>query len=289
MAQGPACTSAILDRLLDAARRDSRVVGVLASGSLCEGRGDAYSDLDLALFVKDADLPSFDREWKGWAGQFGRMLLAYVGAVGHPWAVFDAEPLPLRVDFSLWPASRLDAVSDWPVAPTSVAAIVLYDATGGAIVERARSLVGQSLAPPDAARAFESDSGDFWYYLLRDIGKLERGDRWGAHWELQVVLVGSLLGLLRLEAGAVDHWRGSSPAHRASTELPPSRLSEVEAALPKGLDENEIRRSLLALAEQARRVCAALSARECWAWPDELADRVDALLRTPERVRDEAR
>lgn len=252
---------------------------MLVGGSLSEGRGDTYSDLDLAIFVEDADLPELEREWKGWAGQLGRPLLAYVGGVGHPWAVYDAEPLPLRVDFSLWPAARLDAILDWPIAPTSVEAMVAYDATGGRLAERVRPLVGQSLAPPDPTRAFESECGDFWYYLLRGIGKLERGDCWGAHWELQAVLVGNLLGLLRLEAGAVERWRGSSPAHRAPDEIPPERLAEVAAALPNGLEAGELCRSLLALAGLARRVCAALAAREASAWPEELADRIDLLLR----------
>ena len=301
MSQPPAAVAAILGRLVELARRDPRVVGVVVGGSLSEGRADPYSDLDLALFLQDAAMPSFEREWAGWAKQLGRLLLAYVGGVGHPWAVYDAEPLPLRVDFSLWPASRLEVVSDWPVAPTSVEAMVAYDATGGRLAEKVRPLVGQSLAPSDSGRAFESACGDFWYYLLRDIGKLERGDRWGTHWELQVVLVGNLLGLLRLEAGAVGRWRNSGPAHRAGSEVPPERLAEVEAALPRGLDAGELRRSLRALAILARRACASLSERERlaererWQWPEELADRVDRLLgqgkpELPgEPTRDEAR
>jgi lincosamide nucleotidyltransferase len=278
----PHAARAILDRVVDAARRDHRIAAVLVGGSLSEGRADAYSDLDLALFVADADLPSFERDWKSWATGFGRLLLAYIGGVGHPWAVYDAEPLPLRVDFSLWPASHLEVISDWPTSATSVDALVAYDATGGRITRLAEGLVGQSLAPLDLALAFESACGDFWYYLLRGIGKLERGDRWGAHWELQVVLVGNLLGLLRLEAGAVERWRGSGPAHRASDELPPERLAEVEAALPKGLDPLELRCSMLALANLARRACGALSAREGWDWPEELADRIESLLRDPD-------
>jgi hypothetical protein len=251
---------------------------VILGGSLSEGRGDPYSDIDLAVFIRDADLPSFEQEWKAWAAGLGRLLLAYVGGVGHPWAVYDAAPLPLRVDFSLWPASRLDVVSEWPVSPTSVGSAVLYDATEGRLSALVQPLVGQSLAPVDLERAFEAACGDFWYYLVRILGKLERGDVWGAYWELQVILVGNLLGILRIDAGLVGRWRAAGPAQLASRDLSSEGLTKLAAALPSAVREREVRRSLADLAGLARRACASIAERERWLWPAELSERVAALL-----------
>lgn len=274
----PAAAERVLAHVLSAVRLDSRVAGLLAGGSLSDGRADVYSDLDLALFIRDADLASFESDWVDWASRFGRLLLAYVGGVGHPWAVYDAEPIPLRVDFSLWPASGVEVIADWPISPTSVGAMVLHDATGGEITRKVEAIVGQSLAPREPALAFEAACGDFWYYSLRVIGKLERADRWGAYWELQAILVSNLLALLRLESGATERWRGAAPALGASQSLETARLAELEAALPRSTEAPELRRALLALAEQAERVCRVLAAREGCGWPTELAEKVVRLL-----------
>ena len=72
-------------------------MGVIDYGATSHGRGDAFSDLDVALFVRDDDLEALEADWKAWAAQFGPLLLAYVGGVGHPWVVYDAQPMPLRL------------------------------------------------------------------------------------------------------------------------------------------------------------------------------------------------
>ena len=92
----PALRAAIRQRLIATARQDPRIVGLVDYGSSSEGRADAWSDLDVALFLRDADLPAFEHDWVAWAGQFGPLLLAYRGGVGHPWPVYAAAPLPLR-------------------------------------------------------------------------------------------------------------------------------------------------------------------------------------------------
>ncbi|CAN5207867.1 hypothetical protein BH23CHL1_BH23CHL1_26190 [soil metagenome] len=53
-------------RLLEAAAQDDRIVGVLDYGSSSEGRADGWSDVDVAVFIRDDDLAAFEREWKSW-------------------------------------------------------------------------------------------------------------------------------------------------------------------------------------------------------------------------------
>src|SRR5690349_14561345 len=126
MAESPA-RLALVARLIAAAAAAPRIVGLPDYGSSSEGRVDQWSDVDVALFIRDADFAAFERDWKAWAAQLGDLLLAYVGGVGHPWTVYDADPIPLRADFNFDPESALPKVATWPNAPLSAATLVLYD------------------------------------------------------------------------------------------------------------------------------------------------------------------
>ena len=79
---------AVKSRIIMAAERDPRIVGVVDYGPGCEGRADEWSDVDVALFRRDADCDDFGRGWKGWAAQFGPLLLALL-VVCHPPAKAD--------------------------------------------------------------------------------------------------------------------------------------------------------------------------------------------------------
>jgi hypothetical protein len=45
-------------RILEAAQADPRILGCVDYGSTSEGRGDEWSDLDIALFIQDSELES---------------------------------------------------------------------------------------------------------------------------------------------------------------------------------------------------------------------------------------
>lgn len=270
----------IRDSLLAAARTDERIAGVIDYGSASEGRGDAWSDLDLALFIRDADLDAFEREWKGWAARFGPLLLAYVGGIGHPWAVYDTRPLPLRVDFAFHPASTVDRMLDWPNSPISAEAMVLHDASGGAITRRAAQLVGRSLGPLDPARSFEQVGGDLWYYMLRTWARLARGQEWAAYFDFNHILLGNLMALLRLESGATERWRSSSAAAQIEQAIAPERLDALNGCRIERHGGN-VAPAILAAARLTREASAAIAARHGWPWPQELAERVIELIAQP--------
>jgi hypothetical protein len=59
------------------------------------------------------------------------------------------------VDFAFHALSGIGVIAGWPNAPQSLDAMVLLDKTEGRIGAVVGRLVGQSLAPPDAAVAFE--------------------------------------------------------------------------------------------------------------------------------------
>ncbi len=185
--------------------------------------------------------------------------------------------MPLRVDFDLHPASRVDNVLTWPISPASVEAMVLYDATGGRLTARVGEMVGRSLRPADPQAAFERVCGDFWYFLLYVHCKLGRGERWVARQVYHSEVLEHLLLLLRLEAGATDRWEGAPSAWGVERALSPGRLARLDACIP-ATDADGVCRALPPAARLGREVCAALGARHGWPWPERLADRTAALL-----------
>jgi hypothetical protein len=269
-------------RILKAARADPRILGCVDYGSTSEGRGDEWSDLDIALFIQDSELESFKKNWKQWAAQFGTLYLAYIGGIGHPWAVFEANPIPLRVDFVFFPASNLDKILEWPCSPTSVDAMVLYDDTGGQIRSRVSRLVGQSLTPESLAQAFEQVGGDFWYYLLRTHTKLIRGEHWAARHDFNFIITGNLLALLRIECGAVSRWRGSSASANIEAVLSAQRLEQLNQCIP-GPTEADLKTVLFRAASLGCEVSENIAQNHSLDWPDLLAKKV---LETLSPVRD---
>jgi len=276
LAETPA-RAAMRRRLIEAAERDSRVVGLLDYGSSSEGRLDEWSDVDVAVFVCDADYDAFARDWVSWAGQLGKLLLAFISHVGHPWTVYAADPVPLRVDFDLYRESEVDQVAAWPNSPVSIEAMVWYDGTAGRLASVVEQLVGRSLAPADPRAAFDRHCGDFWYALLYTFSKLQRGEGWVARQAFYCRVLEPLLRLLRLEAGAVRRWRGSPAALEAEITLSPERLARLErcASAPQTAG---VRAALGLAAALGREVCRAVAAKHGWSWPEELARRSVRLL-----------
>lgn len=263
--------------ILNAIHTDERIVGCVDYGSASEGRGDEWSDLDFALFIRDADLLAFEQGWKMWAAQFGPLLLAYVGGVGHPWAVYDTGRLPLRVDFAFHAESTLRQVLEWPNAPVSAAAMVCLDRTGGKLTALVGQIVGQSLAPIHLATTFEQVCGDFWYYLLRTHAKLMREQHWAARHDFNFIIMGNLLALLRIESGALQRWRGSSPAVDIEKVISPSRLAQLNQCIP-GPEMRDLKPAMFQAASLGCAVCVEIAQKHGWDWPALLAEKVLGVL-----------
>jgi hypothetical protein len=267
----------MIRRLRAAAEGDPRIAGLLDYGSGGFGRADEWSDVDVAVFVRDEDFDAFTRDWKAWAGRFGTLLLAYTGRYGHPWAVYDAEPGPLRVDFDLHRASATEAVRGWPNSPLSVESMVWYDVTGGRLTTAVAALVGKSLRPPDLRAAFDAECGDFWYFLLYTHAKLRRGQHWVARQVFHGEVMDHLFKLLRLEAGAIDYWDEFPNALGAERILSAERLARLDACVPPPGPAG-LWQAMATAARLGREVCANVAACHGWPWPDTLATRTVALL-----------
>jgi hypothetical protein len=258
--------SELLRRILERARADARVVGVADYGSGAEGRVDAWSDLDLVIFVREAQQAEFAAGWRDWVAGLGELLLVYGGG-GHPRLVVDAEPLPVRADLGFFAEGRIQELPTWATVPVSAEAMALYDITEGqSLTAAAAQLVGRQRGPTDLRAEFAHVSGDLWYYLLRVAGLMRRGELLAARTEYHWFVLDSLAALMRLEAGDLGRWRLTLAVNGVGQVAAPAALARLEACVP-GAD----RKGFVAAAEHAAvlgmALCTAIAQRQGWDWP----------------------
>lgn len=275
-----AARNRLLAAILAHARNDSRVLAVLDYGSTSEGRGDAWSDIDLALAIDPTAWDPFTERWRDWLASCGPVMLAFVSFVGHPWAVMETDAWPVRVDLHLYGGPPDDdlhaALPDWPNAPDSVDAMLLFDRESR-YREAVGAKVGASLDPDDVAAAFASVSGHFWYYVHRTWSKMQRESAWDVRWNITFVLTGNLCALLRLESGSTDRWMASDAASGIERAIPAERLEHLNRCVP-GPNEASLLPALREIVDLGEDVCAVLAARHGIGWPADLATTMRQLL-----------
>ncbi|GCE30794.1 hypothetical protein KDA_62780 [Dictyobacter alpinus] len=270
MYEEPLTRETMIARLRATMEHDERIVGVVDYGSESEGRADQWSDIDIAVFIRDTDLPAFEGSWKTWAAQFGELLLAFPGIQDHPWTVYKAVPVPLQVDFAFHPASKLDIIATWPNSPLSREAMIWYDKTGGQLSNAVQQLVGRQLGPLDEAATFEKICGGFWYYLLFAYCKLQRGQHWFAREAFNAWAMGNLLALLKFEARAFERWQASSASWQLEQVITPQRLDQLDSCIPAAGSES-LQHTLVHAALLGREVCTSIATARHWPWPEILA------------------
>lgn len=262
------------------AREDNRVLAVLDYGSTSEGRGDAWSDIDLALMIRPDAWDDFTGSWREWLAQCGPVLLGFISFVGHPWAVIATDAAPVRVDLHLYggppdPDLRA-ALPSWPNSPASVEAMLLFD-RNDVLGDDVAQMVGRSIAPEDPDQAFAEIAGHFWYYLHRTWSKMQRKSAWGVRWNLTFIVTGNLCALLRLESGATERWAASDAADGIETAISAGRLAQLNRCVPTA-DAESLAPTLRLVAEVGADVCERIASQTGQAWPDTLAREMIALL-----------
>lgn len=247
---------------------------MLDYGSRSEGRDDEWSDVDLAVFVRDEDYEAFDRGWEGWAAGFGRLLLAFVGDIGNHWVVYDHEPQPLRADFHLYRASVAngDALDSWPNAPLSVEHMLLVD-KDGTLRRHVERMVGRDRGPPDPAHRCHLAIAGFWYYAVRTWCKLQCGPSWGVRFDISFIMHGHLMAILRLEAGRTERWTASDAAAEIERDISPGRLEALNACIPTP-EPASLAPALGRIVRLGAVASAGAAERFDQPWPEELAQRM---------------
>jgi lincosamide nucleotidyltransferase len=132
----------MIARLRALCRRDGRITGAVIYGSFALGEGDAYSDIDAALFVADDALSTLDQQ--AWIAEIAPVALYFDDEFGHHTALFTNL---VRGEFHFEPASGMARVAAWQGNAwfPDPAAALLVDRTG----ELARHLAPLVGGPPE--------------------------------------------------------------------------------------------------------------------------------------------
>jgi hypothetical protein len=160
----PPLAGPVLERLLDAAASDPRIVGVTAGGSAVTGMMDKYSDLDLVMICSDGDGAKVLNDVHELAAAGGPLLAAFSGEhVGEPRLLITLFGPPLvHVDIKVVELADLaDRVED---------GVVLWDRDG---VVRASMAATPAQLPRSDGQWIEDR---FWVWIHYGATKIARGE-----------------------------------------------------------------------------------------------------------------
>lgn len=243
----------MIARVREVCHTDERLSGVLMFGSFVTGEGDAFSDIEFAVFIRDDAFGGFDP--RDWLEVVSPVAAFFVDDYGHHTALFENG---VRGEFHFLRASEVSVVAGWQGYGwfPSLAAAVVLDRTGE-LSQHAAALVGGP-PPRGGAVLVEGLALNLLNAMLLGANLLNRGEFTRA-WALLPKAHENLLKLVRLREGSTDHW----PT--------PSRGLEVDLAA--GMYERYLTCTASAQPAELRGAyCAS------WAWSLELFERVAAPL-----------
>jgi hypothetical protein len=206
----------VRDRILALAQEDSRVVAGAMIGSMAQGNGDRWSDLDLGFGV--ADGVPLAEVLDDWTATLERELdAAHLFDLERLSSIYRVFLFPgcLQVDLSFTPASEF-----------------------GALGPRFRVLFGQAvershLEPPTAQYLFGMGA----HHAVRAHSCVVRGRLWQAEYWISE--------LRHLALSLACHRRGLEAVEgRGYEQLPAEVLKRFEGALVRSVDGEELLRAL---------------------------------------------
>ena len=239
----------IIERFREACHEDERVVAALMFGSFAVEEGDAFSDVEFAVFIQDEQLENLEQ--RAWLDAVSPVAAYFPDDFGHHTALFQNG---VRGEFHFMRASEIPVVASWQGYgwfPSLATAVVLD--RSGELSHHARALVG---GPParKGAPLVEGLALNLINLMLFGANLLNRGE-YARAWALLSKAHENLLKLVRLHEASTDHW--------------PTPSRALETDLSKAAYERYVTCTASA---QPSALCAAY--RESWTWSRELFETV---------------
>ncbi|NRA39121.1 MAG: aminoglycoside 6-adenylyltransferase, partial [Planctomycetes bacterium] len=157
----------------------------------------------------------------------------------------------------------------------SVEDALLYDGTDGRLRNAVAIVMSQDPIEPNVEEAFQRMGGDFWYFMHRLWGCLQRGELHFARRNYQIVS-DKLSALMRIEFGSTTGWSLDEPTRGLEHDLSPERLDEFEAGLDI-VDQKKLYASCARLIALGADVSKHIAEKHNWPWPQELAQELQQL------------
>ncbi len=259
--------AAMIERVRQLCQQDQRLVGALQYGSFARLEGDAYSDIEFALFFEDGALAALDQQ--AWVSQVAPVELYFADDFGHHTAIFGNL---IRGEFHFNPCSAMHEIEKWQGYDwfPSVTATLLLDRTGE-LVQRLQPLIGP---PPlrDTPEEVRRLTSNIINIVLFGITVLIRGEQARAL-DLLNSVQRYLLFLARLHEQSIDHW--PTPSRNVEHEISPAAYARFRSCTAP-LDQEALWTAYIAAWNWAKDLMQALSQRHSLALPSTLIMRIDA-------------
>lgn len=228
---------------------DERVVAVLMFGSFAIGEGDAFSDIEFAVFLRDDVFVTFPQ--RAWLESLSPVGAWFPDDFGHHTALFENG---VRGEFHFMRASDVAVVEEWKGYGwfPSLEAAVLLDRTGE-LSSHARVLVE---GPPARGGATEVErlALNLLNLMLFGANLLNRGELARA-WALLGKAHEPLIKLVRLSEGATAHW--PTPSRALEKDLSPAACTRY-----------------VSCTANAHPVALRTAYKASWVWACELVEKV---------------
>jgi aminoglycoside 6-adenylyltransferase len=184
------------------AERMVQALVVIGSRAREDHTADAWSDLDLILFVTDPQIYVEDTSWLVTFGEVWLRVLNFTGAGDPEWLLLFAGGF--KVDFILAPVtgSLSDMLSDSFYALATLRGVrILLDREGDALLAAPRLAVGKEWVQPGSDE-FVATLYQFWLSIYRACNMLLRGELWRARMIIDGPLRQQLLRIMEWHAKA---------------------------------------------------------------------------------------
>jgi lincosamide nucleotidyltransferase len=204
----------LIARVAELCAADDRIHAALTYGSIPQGVGDRYSDIEFWLFgtVPDAE---------AWCRDIGPVNAIVRNEFGAHVVFF---PGLIRGEFHF--AAGIDAITAWPSRGAPVDRMVIKDPDGA--LRAALTRLPADAPVPSTPAEVEELCGRYANWLVLALNVSARGEAQRTYDALGTVRR-YLLWMARLDAGATQTWL--TPSRRAETELPPSITGRLTDAV----------------------------------------------------------
>ena len=228
-------------------------------GSIAQGIGDEYSDIEFWLFFEEPPDPV------AWCGRVGPALAITVNEFGSHVVFFEGL---IRGEFHFATTADLPVVAEWPSLGARTDDVIVLDRRGALrpLVESLPDRVRPAETPAEVAELCLRFAN--WVVLAMHVtgrGEVLRAQDALGHARRH------LTWMTRLATGATETWL--TPSRRAESELPPTVVARLHETL--GADPGEELRAMWRIGLEMWRE---LSARHAFATPIDLWRELDRRL-----------
>jgi lincosamide nucleotidyltransferase len=259
----------LITRVRERCAADPRLDAALMYGSIAQGVGDEYSDIEFWLFfseTSETETPETETlDPAEWCRRIGPTLAVTVNEFGSHVVFFEGL---IRGEFHFATTADLPVVAGWPSLGARTDDIIVLDRRGALrpLLESLPRHVRPVETPAEIAELCLRFAN--WIVLAMHVtrrGEVLRAQDALGHARRH------LLWMARLATGATVTWL--TPSRRAETELPPGVIAQVHATL--GADPHE---ALRAMWRTGRELWQELSTRHDFAAPAALWAQLDQRL-----------